>query len=643
MLTSAPETSAPETSAAETSARKIDAWLRILATSDVHAHLRGYDYARNVHVEDWGLTRLATRIAAARQEAPVSILLDNGDFLQGTPLAQLFSDPTHDGQHPVLEAMETMRYDAVGLGNHEFNYGLERLKTVLSRTTLPVLCANLLRRTSERVEDDDTLFPARLILTRKVVDTETGDLCDLRIGLLSVLPSQVMKWDGAHLKGRVGTRDMTESASWHVAKLRADGADIVIVMAHTGIDPQGTYTNAENAAVALARIPGVTALITGHTHCVFPDPSFTQGPIDGVHGTIHGIPTVMPGYRGSHLGVIDLHLRRGQAGWHVTAHDSRAVPAAGAAEDAGLCRVVDRAHQVTLAHINQTLGRTSRPIHSYLSHVRDDLSTRLVAMAQHAAIEEQLAGTDHAEVPLLSASAPYQTGGRAGPMAFVDIPSGPLAMRDANSLYPFPNTLCAVRATGADVVDWLERAASAFQQIVPGMGEQRLLNPAFPGHAIDTLYGLRYRIDLTQPPAFDVHGHRLLPQTASSRIGDLTHNGRPVLAEDVFVVAVNGYRAYGGGPYAPVSPERLLLQTDACALRSVVDFLASDGADRVGDDPCWSFLPVQGASATFETGPGFAKHTQEMERFCLRCQGSTQEGFVRVNMPLDRSPCESAA
>lgn len=619
-------------------------WLRVLGTSDVHAHLRSFDYVRNVEAKEWGLTRLATCIRQARSEAPTSVLLDNGDILQGTPLAQVYSETSEETLHPVIEAMEAVGYDAIGLGNHEFNYGIDRLDAILSKTRLPVLCANVLSRKGATVAEDESHYPATAMLNRTVIDPDTGAPVNLRIGVLSVVPTQIMKWDGAHLKDRVEARDMVQSATRHAAQLRADGADVVILLAHTGIDPNGVASEAENAAVALAQIPGVDAMITGHTHQVFPSEAILGQRIDVAAGTVSGTPTVMPGYRGAYLGIIDLFLCRSGDGWRVKQHRSVVDRVEGAVEDPELMRIVDPAHQATLDYVSRPLGQTSRPILSYLSQVSDVLSTRLVAMAQRATVQELLSNTAYAHVPLLSATAPFQTGGRAGPFAFVDIPKGPLSMRDANSLCPFPNILCAVRTSGAEVQEWLERSASAFCQIRTGQGEQPLLNPEFPGHAMDTIYGVTYRINLTAPALFDENGRRIGPaDETTSRIVELSYHGRPVMPEDQFVVALNGYRAHGGGPYVPFPRDRILLETGSIALQSLAGFLTSEGADSVRDDPTWSFVPILGAAAVFETGPGVLQYSDELDRMGMQDCGVTEQGFLRLRAPLDPGTCESAA
>jgi 2',3'-cyclic-nucleotide 2'-phosphodiesterase/3'-nucleotidase len=305
--------------------------LRILATSDVHTHLAAFDYGRNCAVEEWGLTRTATKIKQARAETPTSILLDNGDFLQGTALADIYSEQGSQELHPVLSVMEHLEYDAIGLGNHEFNYGLDRLSAILSRTNIPILCANL-----DRTDNGPALAAKHVIIERKLIHPVTDEETPLRIGVLSVLPPQIMKWDGSHLLGKVAVHDQVEAARSAVAELKAEGADIVVALAHTGIDPDGYDPNAENAALALAGVQGIDALITGHTHRLFPQPD--AGDIEGADnnaGTLHGVPCVMPGFRGSHLGIIDLDLQPSPSGWDVTRHTAQVEPVAGPYQSTG--------------------------------------------------------------------------------------------------------------------------------------------------------------------------------------------------------------------------------------------------------------------------------------------------------------------
>lgn len=630
--------------------------LRILATSDLHAAVLPFDYAAGREAGCFGLARTASLVAAARAEAPgACLLVDNGDFLQGTPLSDLHMTAGGAGRHPVIAAMNRLGYDAATLGNHEFNFGLEALRQALDQANFPIVCANALTHRGDSVHRDRTLLPPSLTIECQLADA-TGATHRLRIGILGLLPPQIVTWDRFHLDRRITARDMVETAAARVPMLRAQGADLVLLLAHTGIETGPARPQAENAALALARLPGVDAVIAGHSHEVFPRPGAAEKRegLDHEAGTFHGTPAVMPGFRGAHLGVIDLHLSHDARGWRVTGHRAEARPVKPgngrppAPADPAIAATVRRAHEATLSRMRAPLGRTAQPIHSYLSQIRSDLPVRLVAEAQRAAVRRALAGGPHAGLPVVSATAPFQTGGRAGPGAYTDIPAGPLTLRSALDLQPFPNTLCAVWLTGAELADWLERAASCFCQIRPGLKDQPLWDMRFPGHAADTVAGLTYRIDLTRPPLYDDTGAPRttgpIPESAArrGRIRGLSYRGAPVAARDRFAMAINNYRAFGGGPY-PALPEDRLIHAGGRPVRDVLaEFLRQGGHEELAPVPVWSFLPVPGATAVFETGPGLRAHPKELDALDLTDLGVTPEGFLRLRLPLFTTACESA-
>lgn len=630
--------------------------LRLLATSDIHATILPYDYAAGRQTSRGGLARVASLIARARAAAPGPCLLfDNGDFLQGTPLGDLNHLSPSAAPHPVIAAMNRLGYDGVALGNHEFNFGLDALREALAQADFPVICANALIRRGASVEDDETLLPPALLIERDITD-QAGANHTLCIGVLGLVPPQITTWDKFHLGGRITARDMVETAAARVPQLRAEGADIVVLLAHTGIETGPPSPDSENAALALARIPGVDAVIAGHSHEVFPRPGATGAPAgaDHTNGTFSGVPAVMPGFRASHLGVIDLGLVLSEGGWAVSSHEASAWPVepdgggAPAPADPGIVASVQDRHTEMLARMQSPLGRASRPIHSYLSRVRCDLPVRLVAEAQRQAVAEALSDGPFANLPVVSAAAPFHTGGRAGPYAFSDIPAGPLTLRNAADLQPFPNTLCALRVTGAELRDWLERAVSCYCQIRPGRPDQPLWNPRFPGHAADTIAGLSYRIDLTRPPLYDEKGAAL---SASSdrgvsrqrgRIVGLHYQGTPVAPQAWFVLAVSNYRASGGGPYPALPEDRLVLASTTQVRDVLADFIRNGGHERLDPVPTWTFLPVPAAWAAFETGPGLLDHPGEIAALGLTYIGATGEGFLRMRMPLFATACESA-
>ncbi len=620
--------------------------LRILATSDLHGAVLPHDYATDRDGGAFGLARVATLIEAARRDAPgACLLLDNGDFLQGTALADLAMSEPLQGPHPMIEAMNRLGYDVAGLGNHEFNFGLAALQRVLADARFPVICANALTRRGRTVAVDATLLRPAHIIEKHLTDA-AGKPHLLRIGVLSVVPPQIVTWDRSHLERRVVARDMIETVAARVPMLRMEGADLVVLLAHTGIENGPAGEGTENAALALAGLPGVDAIIAGHSHGLFPLREQTAAPqgADHVTGTLRGVPAVMPGHHGTHLGVIDLTLAPTGRGWRVVAHDARLQPVA---PENGLppppaapaiIKAAHLAHQATRSRLDRPLGSSPWPIHSYLSRYRSDLPVLIVAAAQRRAVSRALAFGPYAHLPVLAATPPYRTGGRGGPQDYTDIPAGPLTLRNALDLTPFPDALCALRLTGSELRDWLERAASCYLTIRPGLPDQPLWDPRFPGHSVDTIAGLSYRIDLTRPPLYDADGRRRAG-TDEGRIRDLAHLGRPVADDAEFAVAMSSFRAAGGGPYPSLPRDRVIHESNTPARDALIDFLRQGGLTRFAPRPVWSFLPVPGASAQIGTGPGLRRHPGEILALGLTDLGLSPAGFLRLRLPLFTTAC----
>ncbi|KZY48838.1 hypothetical protein A3731_27135 [Roseovarius sp. HI0049] len=352
---------------------------------------------------------------------------------------------------------------------------------------------------------------------------------------------------------------------------------------------------------------------------------------------------MLPGYRGSHLGQIDLDLAHDTHGWSVTGHRARLLPVTpDTPAHPAITEAVRHSHSATLSRMRAPLGHIDRPIHSYLSLYRSDLPVLLVAEAKRRAVRRALAGTALDGLPVLAATAPFHTGGRAGPRAYTDIPAGELTLRNAADLQPFPNSLCALRLTGAEVADWLERAASCFHRIVPGLPDQPLWNSTFPGHAADSIAGLTYRIDLAAPPLYDDRGQPLAGPPGPGRIRDLSHDGTSVDPTADFIVAVNNYRAFGGGPY-PALPENRLVHASRTPVRDLLaDFIREGGHHDLAPEPAWRFAPMPDTSVLIWSGPGLRDHPADIAAHGLTDLGLSSKGFLCLRMPLDAAACESA-
>ena len=612
--------------------------LRILATSDLHMHVHPWDYFADRPAEGVGLAGIADLAAAARAEAANAILLDNGDFLQGNPMGDhVAAAGLGTGTlHPMVAAMNAAGYDAATIGNHEFNYGLDFLTRALEGAAFPFVSANLATRLGPGPAADRTLLAPYAILDRDMTDG-AGESHRIRIGVLGLAPPQVLVWDRPHLEHRLAARDMVEAARAWVPRMRAEGCDVIVALAHCGIGPPDHRPGMENAALPLAAIEGIDALVLGHSHLVFPGPDYAGLPgVDAAAGRILGKPAVMPGFWGSHLGVIDLHLARAEGRWQVRDHAAEVRPLPGAAVPgpAGQ-RVLDTtrgAHEDTLDFVRQAVGHSAQPLHSYFALVADAPSVRIVAEAQRDYVARMLTGTAHADLPILSAAAPFKTGGRGGPTNYTDVAAGALAIRNVADLYIYPNQIRAVRVTGAELRGWIERAAGVFRQVVPGRADQPLLDPDFASYNFDVIAGVSYEIDLSQPPRFGADGSLLNP--AARRVVRLDHDGRPVADDDHFVVATNSYRAGGGGNFPGAGGDSVILEGPDTNRDVLLRYVTDRGGIDIAHAPAWRFAPLPGTSVLFETGPGAALHLDQIAGLDIEPAGTTPEGFLRFRIRL---------
>jgi 2',3'-cyclic-nucleotide 2'-phosphodiesterase/3'-nucleotidase len=613
--------------------------LRLMGTSDLHANVFPYDYYRDKPDDRVGLARTAGLVAAARAEAPNALLLDNGDIIQGTPLADYvaLSKGLKPGDvHPMIAAMNVLGYAACTLGNHEFNYGLDFLEAALAGANFPAVCCNIFK--------PDGSFYVRpwLVLDREFRD-EAGASQRLRIGIIGFTPPQIMQWDQTHLAGRVTTIGIAEAARRYVPQLRA-GADLVVALCHSGISRKSPQPGEENAARALAGVPGIDALFLGHQHLVLPGADFAgiEG-VDVASGAIHGVPAFMPGFWGSHLGLIDLALEKDDAGWRVAAakvearpiyaRDERAVTPL-VASDAPTLAAAQAAHDETLAYVRLPVGDIASPIQSFFALVADDPSVQIVNAAQSWYVK-RLAATMPAlkDVAILSAAAPFKCGGRAGPDYYTDVKAGAIAIKDVADIYLYPNALRAVKIDGATLREWLERSAGIFKTIDPASSlEQPLIDAAFSSYNFDVIDGVTYVIDVTQPSRYDVDGALVAPH--ARRIRELCFEGAPIDDARAFIVVTNNYRAGGGGQFPGCDGSTVVLEAPDANREALVRYIVENRHIEPKADGNWRFAPWPGnVVATFETSPA-ADPGAAPAGVRLTPMGDAPGGFVKYRIEL---------
>ncbi len=619
------------------------AHLRVMETTDLHVHVYPYDYYSDRPVDTVGLARTASLIKGVRAEATNAILVDNGDFLQGNPMGDYiaYERGMKDGDtHPVITAMNTLGFDASTLGNHEFNYGLDFLLRSTASANFPIVSANVIKGDPAGTPTRDSLFYKPYVIVTKMLTDGAGNSAPIRIGFIGFVPPQIMVWDRRHLQGKANTRDIVETARAWVPQMKEEGADIIIALSHSGIGPAIHSDLMENASVPLAQVEGIDALMTGHSHLVFPSDIYrNHAGVDVSAGTIHGKPATMGGFWGSHLGLVDLLLQRDANTWRLVDAASQARPIY---KRDGRKRVplvesqravldsIAAEHEATLAYIRRPVGNTTAPLHSYFSLVADDPSVQIVNQAQKWYVGQMLQGTAWAGLPMLSAAAPFKAGGRSGPYYYTEVAPGSIAIKNVADLYLYPNTVRVVAVSGAQLREWLEMSAGIFNRIEPGKADQNLINASFPSYNFDVIDGVTYRIDLTQPARYDPQGN--LVHKDANRIVDLRFEGVPVDPMRTFIVATNNYRAGGGGNFPDIDDEVIVFAAPDTNRDVIVRYIVEQGTINPSADANWTFKPIDGASALFDTGPGAKKYAADVKSVKITPVDESEEGFTRYRL-----------
>ena len=526
--------------------------LRIIETTDLHGNMMNYDYFKDQYIDTFGLAKTANLIHQAREEVKNSVLVDNGDLIQGSPMADYaLNKGLNKGDiHPVYKALNTLDYVVGNIGNHEFNFGLDFLQKSLAGANFPYVNANVYDAKTNK-----PYFKQYIILDKKVVDRD-GKQHPIKIGYIGFVPPQIMQWDKLNLEGKVIVKDITETAKKLVPEMKKQGADIIVAIPHSGVSAEPYKALAENSVYYLSQVEGINAIMFGHSHGVFPSDDFKSLPNTDINtGNINHIPAVMPGQWGSHLGVVDLVIEGDKSNWKVVSGKSEARPIFDSKNKKALVdanknitKVLKDDHEGTREFVGKPIGKVSTDINSYLALVEDTSALQIISDAQIDYVKQFVQGDPDLDgLPILSAIAPFKAGGRKNdPTAYVDVKKGDLTFRNAADIYLYPNILSAVKITGKEVKEWLECSAGVYNQIdINSSTPQYLINwDKFRTYNFDTIDGVSYEIDITKPARYDGSCQLINPE--SERIVNLTYQQKPIDPNQAFLIATNNYRAYTG-------------------------------------------------------------------------------------------------
>lgn len=624
--------------------------LRIIETTDIHTNVMDYDYYKDQPSQQIGLSRAATIVKQAKSETENTVLVDNGDLIQGSPMGDyMAAKGINAGEiHPVYKAMNKLDYDVGNIGNHEFNYGLEFLKNSIDGANFPYVSANVFdKKTGEHY------FKPYLIKTHTFKDTD-GQSHEIKVGYIGFVPPQIMVWDKKNLEGKVFAEDITETAKKLVPQMKKEGADVIVAIPHSGISTDPYKLGAENSVYYLTEVEGIDAIAFGHSHAVFPGKDFANLPgVDIDKGTINGVTSVMPGRWGSHVGVMDLMLKEKDGRWQVVEGQAEARPIFDkvnkkslAKADADIVKALEEDHKGTREFVNQPIGKANDVMYSFLALVQDDPTIQIVNLAQKDYVERFIQGDpDLSDIPVLSAAAPFKVGGRKNdPNNFTEVESGQLTFRNAADLYLYPNTLVAMKVKGKEVREWLECSAGQFNHIdINNPKPQSLIDwDNFRTYNFDVIDGVNYQIDVTQPPKYDADCKVINPD--SQRIVNLTFNGKPVNPKQDFIIATNNYRAYSN-TFPGTGPDFIAFDAPD-ENRSVVATYISRVSEEKGEvtpsaDNNWSFAPIKSDNKLdirFETSPSdkAAQFIKEKGQYPMKRVSTDDIGFAIYQIDLNK-------
>ncbi|UWR22828.1 bifunctional UDP-sugar hydrolase/5'-nucleotidase [Sulfitobacter sp. S190] len=591
--------------------------LRVLATTDLHGTMLAHDYIKDQPAPGTGLAGLAHLIAQARHEAiedgRACVLFDNGDTFQGTPLATWLAQADPSEPNCIVDTFNHLRYTAVGVGNHDFDHGQPYLAALAGRLGMPILTSNL---------SGVDLTPLE---SSALIDVPLDGHPDapLRIGLLSVLPQETANWHRHHLGAALEIEDPGPFVRKASAHLRTRGADIIIVLAHMGAGYGATEEPRLRGALAIAQTNTVDAMIIGHTHRRLPSLTYEKRiGIDSEGGTLAGVPAVMPGHNGSDLGLIDIEMQRGpQGGWQIATAQSALRPQhLHTPPDPDVSAICTPAHIATQRALEEPVAQIGETLHSCFSLLTPAPTQRLIARAMHLLAQQQGLENSLGGLPIIAATAAHGTGGRDGPENYVQIAPGVVRRRHIAGLVPFNDQLMCVRTSGHAVREWLEHSASLFHTIQPRDESQPLLNPDVPAFQYDTIFGLRYRIDLSRKPG--------------ERIGDMMCNGIPLRDDDRFALLTTQFRVAGGGNYPGCALDDILHHDLGDLPRALAFVLRTDPADPWSGAVPWSFAALGARPVHMDISPQAQAHFSDIAHLAPSVQGMTENGFARLQVIL---------
>jgi 2',3'-cyclic-nucleotide 2'-phosphodiesterase (5'-nucleotidase family) len=512
----------------------------ILGTTDLHGNLYPTDYYTN-KPDNRGLAKIATLVRQIRKENENVMLIDSGDTIQGTPLEYYHNKKNYTPPDPMMLAMNELRYDAMTVGNHEYNFGLQVLEKARSEAKFPWLSANTYDNGTTRTH------------YQPYIVKEFGGV---RIAVLGLTTPGVPNWENApNYEGLEFKDPLLEAKKWVPVLRGKERADAVVIAMHMGLEEDlrtgelnpGQVPN-ENEAVAIARqVPGVDLIFMGHTHRDVPSV------------LINGVQLLQANYWGRHLVRADLYLENDGSHWRTYARSARTiavddkVPA-----DAGLLKIGEPYDSETQAWLSHPIGESAAELTAAEATFRD---TAILDLIQRVQME-----AGKADVSMVAS---FNEKAR--------IAKGSVTVRDIAGLYVYENTLVVLEVTGQQLKEALEHSAKYFRLYEPGKSARELVDEKIPSYNFDIAEGVTYDLNISQP--------------VGRRIENLQFHGKPLLPDQKLRLATNNYRVNGGGGYVMYKGAPVVYRSSQEIREMIIDWVERHKTIPVEPSNNWKIVP----------------------------------------------------
>jgi len=470
--------------------------ITILRTTDLHGNIYAIDYYKNAP-DNRGLAKIATLVKRARKENPNLLLIDSGDTIQGTPLEYYHNKKNNGPADPMMLVMNSLSYDSMTVGNHEYNFGLKVLEKARSEAKFPWLSANTYESGTQ-----ETHYQPYIV-------KEVGGV---RVGVLGLTTPGIPNWENPpNYLGLEFREPVSEAKKWVPILRDKENVDVLVIAMHMGLEEDlrsgeinpGQVTN-ENEAIEIARtVGGVDAIFMGHTHREVPSL------------LINGVLLTQANYWGKHLARADFYMTKEGTRWRVFAKAARTI-ATDVDADSDILKLTESYDRETQAWLSRAIGESSEQLTARDARFRD---TAIIDLIQRVQLE-----AGNADVSMAASFNPEAT-----------VSKGAVTVRDISGLYVYENTLVVLEVTGQILKDALEHSAKYFKPYEPGKTPAELIDEKIPAYNFDIAEGVTYELDISKP--------------FGERIRDLRFRGQPVRPDQKLRLATNNYRVNGGGGY----------------------------------------------------------------------------------------------